>query len=80
MFEVFEEGEGFSVFQISVIVTMSIRFSFKRDVSVGLVMVAVLDQAEKPFYHVKDVKRNEKQFTLLGSVDALMVYYITVNP
>lgn len=66
--------------KIGQVVPMLVSLALKRYVAVCLLSVAELQKPEKPFQHVKEIKRDVKQFLLLGIVDALMVYYIAVDP
>ncbi len=52
---------------------MGIGLTLERDIAVGEEEVAVLEQPEKPFENVKEVKADEEEFAHLRRVDLLMV-------
>ena len=43
-------------------------------------MVSILNEADKPLNDVKDIERDEKQFLLLGCMNALMIDDVFVDP
>lgn len=69
-----------SVFKIDKIVAVGVCLALERDIIVCLFPVAILGESERPFDEVEDIKRHKQQFTLLGSVNAFVVYDITINP
>ena len=66
--------------EIPQVVAVGVGFPLKRDIAVGGIPGAVLDQTEKPLDQVDDIKGHEQQFALLGGVDPLVVYHIAVDP
>lgn len=53
---------------------MGVGFALEGDGAVGMVGVAVLDEAEEPFEDVEDVEGDVEELSHLGRVDALVVY------
>ena len=69
-----------SVFKIGKVVAVGVCLALERDIIVRLFPVTVSGESERPFNEIEYIKRHEQQFTLLGSVNAFVVYDIPVNP
>ena len=52
---------------------MVVGLLLKADVEVCLEAIAVFGEQEEPFEHIPQIEADVEQFTLLGSVDALVV-------
>lgn len=69
-----------SALQVFEVMSICICLPFKTDIQIGIVPISVLYQSENPFKQIENVKRNEKQFLLLFSMNTLVVDDILVNP
>lgn len=63
----------FSNVLIPHIILMSISFSFKTNLAVSLVAVAIPAKTDKPFHQIPDVETDEEHLTLLQCVDVFVV-------
>lgn len=73
-------GEGFPFWKIAEVMAVGVGFPFEGYVHVGVMAVAVLQQAYQPFYDVDYIKGHKQQFPLLGGMYPLVVDDVFVNP
>lgn len=66
--------------QVSQVVAVRIGLALETDVHVGFVVVAILEKTYDPFDDVDDIEWYKEKFSLLRSMDALMINYVNVNP
>ena len=66
--------------QVVQVVPVPIGLALERDVHIGLVGVAILQQTHRPFEDVEKIERHPQQFLLLRGVYAFVIDYIRVNP
>lgn len=66
--------------KVSKVVAIEVGLALEADIHISLMMIAILDQPDKPLQDIYDVKRHEKHLTLLGSVYTLVVHYIFIYP
>lgn len=78
--EIAEPGIGLAAGKVAEVVAVRVGLALEGYIHVGIVTVSILDQPDKPFNDIPDIKRYEQHFTLLRGVNALVVYDTSVNP
>lgn len=58
---------------------MHVGFFLEANVEVGLDAVTIFNQQAEPFKSVPNIKANVKQLSLLGRVNAFMVYFFGIE-
>ena len=62
------------------VMAIFVSLSFKRNVHIGIVLISILKESEKPFQNIENVEWNEEQFLLLLSMYQFMINHMRVDP